>query len=250
MAVKRSHSGSRILAVFDAVAANQPIGVSALARLLDDDKSAIQRALMTLADEGWIRASSEPPTRWEVTAHILALAYAAYGSDDLRRRARPVLERLRDETGETVLLVVPDIHNFVIADVVESRQVLRMVPHVGDLVTARNTATGRAMLPFMSDEQQLAMLGEAVDETLLAGFETTRAYGYAVSEGEINAAATNIAAPIFDVAKQAVAAIVVCGPRERFDASLHASVGRQLINAAQELCTARVQATKARAPRV
>lgn len=235
MSVKRSHSGSRILAVFDAIAANQPIGVSALARLLDDDKSAIQRALMTLADEGWIRASSEPPTRWEVTAHILALAYAAYGSDDLRRRARPVLERLRDETGETVLLVVPDIHNFVIADVVESRQVLRLVPHVGDLVTARNTATGRAMLPYMNDEQQLAMLGETIDETLLASFETTRAQGYAVSEGEINVGATNIAAPIFELSGRPIAAVLVCGPRERVQPSLYDTHGAALLRAVKEL---------------
>ena len=235
MSVKRSHSGSRILAVFDAIAANQPIGVSALARLLDDDKSAIQRALMTLADEGWIRASSEPPTRWEVTAHILALAYSAYGSDDLRRRARPVLERLRDETGETVLLVVPDIHNFVIADVVESRQILRLVPHVGDLVTARNTATGRAMLPYMSDEQQSAMLGQAPDEALLASFDAIRAHGYSISEGEINAAATNIAAPVFELSGRPIAAVLVCGPRERLQSSLYETIGAALLLAVKEL---------------
>ncbi len=235
MSVKRSHSGSRILAVFDAIAVHQPVGVSALARLLDDDKSAIQRALMTLADAGWIRPSSEPPTRWEVTAHILALAYAAYGSNDLRRRARPVLERLRDETGETVLLVVPDIHNFVIADVIESRQVLRMVPHVGDLVTARNTATGRALLPFMSAEQQVTMLGQAPDRELLASLEATRANGYAVSEGEINAAATNLAAPVFELSGNPVGAVLVCGPRERLQPSLYEAVGAALLRAVKEL---------------
>lgn len=235
MSVKRSHSGSRILAVFDAIAVNQPIGVSALARLLDDDKSAIQRALMTLADEGWIRASSEPPTRWEVTAHILALAYAAYGSNDLRRRARPVLERLRDETGETVLLVVPDLHNFVIADVIESRQVLRMVPHVGDMVTARNTATARAMLPFMNEEQRLAMLGQEPDQELLASFDAMYAQGYAVSEGEINAAATNLAAPIFELSGNPIAAVLVCGPRERLQPSSYDTLGAALLRAVKEL---------------
>ena len=53
-------------------------------------------ALMTLADEGWIRPSSEPPTRWEVTARILSVAHAAHGGNDLRRRARARLEQLRD----------------------------------------------------------------------------------------------------------------------------------------------------------
>jgi IclR family acetate operon transcriptional repressor len=142
VAIKRSHSGSRVLAVLEAIASHQPIGVSALARLLDEDKSAMQRTLMTLADEGWIRAVRELPVRWEVTARILAVANAAQGNNDLRQRARPFLEKLRDDSGETVLLVLPDQQNFVIADVAESREILRLVPSIGDVVSARNTATG------------------------------------------------------------------------------------------------------------
>ena len=235
MAVKRSHSGSRILSVLEAIASQQPIGVSALARLLDEDKSAIQRALMTLADEGWIRTVSEPPTRWELTAHILAVAYAAHGSNDLRRRARPLLERLRDDTGETVLLVLPDAKNFVIADVIESRQMLRMVPDIGDVIAPRNTATGRALLAYMARAAQIDMLGAEPDAQLLAGFAATRACGYAISEGETNPLATNIAAPIFENDGSAVAAIVVCGPRERISPSLHDTIAETLLRAAREL---------------
>ena len=63
MAVKRSQSASRVLSVLELIASRQPIGVSALAKLLDEDKSAVQRAIMTLADAGWIRIAPEPPTR-------------------------------------------------------------------------------------------------------------------------------------------------------------------------------------------
>jgi IclR family transcriptional regulator, acetate operon repressor len=190
---------------------------------------------MTLADEGWIRTTSEPPTRWEVTAHILAVANAAQGSNDLRRRARPILERLRDETDETVLLVLPDLKNFVVSDVIESRQILRMVPHVGVLVAARNTATGRAMLPFMDAERRTALLGAEADQQLLDSFELTRHRGYAISEGEINVAASNVAAPIFEFNGRPTAAIVVCGPRERLKPSLHSAIGAMIVRAAQEL---------------
>lgn len=235
MAVKRSHSGSRILSVLEAIASQQPIGVTALARLLDEDKSAIQRALMTLADAGWIRTVSEPPTRWELTAHILAVAYAAHGSNDLRRRARPILERLRDDTNETVLLALPDIKKFVIADVIESRQMLRMVPDIGDVIAPRNTATGRAMLAFMQREQQIDMLGGEPEHALLDGLVLTRERGYAISEGETNPLATNIAAPIFEMDGNVVAAIVVCGPRERLQADTHAGIGAALLQATREL---------------
>lgn len=235
MSIKRTHSGSRVLAVLEAIAGHQPIGVRALARLLDQDKSAVQRAVMTLADGGWIRTTSEPPVRWEVSAHILAVAHAAHGSNDLRRRARPILERLRDETGETVLLVAPDVKNFVIADVIESRQALRMAPNVGTLVSAVNTATGRAVLPFMDTERQTQLLGAQPDKQMLDSFEATRQRGYAISEGEIDAAVTNLAAAIFEFDGLPVGAIVVCAPRDRLPPSLHDSIGELAGRAAKEL---------------
>jgi IclR family acetate operon transcriptional repressor len=240
VAVKRSHSGSRVLTVLEAIAGHQPIGIRALGRLLGEDKSAIQRAVMTLADAGWIRMARQPPARWEVSARILAVAHTAQGSHDLRRRARPLLEQLRDETRETLLLVVPDVQCFVIADVVESRQVLRMVPHVGTIVDARNTATGRALLPFMDAAQQSALLGSEPDAALVRGFASTREHGYAVSDGETNPSALNIAAAIVEYDGSPAGAIVLTAPRERVPAPLQERFGRTLAAAAQELSRRRL----------
>jgi IclR family acetate operon transcriptional repressor len=145
--IKRSRSGSRILAVLETIARHQPVGVSELARVLAQDKSAVQRAIMTLADEGWVQASPGKPTRWELSGHIYAVANMGYGNNDLRRRARRALEQLRDDCGETVLLNVPDVRRFVVVDVVESRQNVRAAPQIGTLVPVRGSATARAMLP-------------------------------------------------------------------------------------------------------
>jgi len=238
MPVKHSHSGSRVLAVLEAIATHQPIGVRALARLLEIDLSAMQRTLKTLEVEGWIRPTREPPVRWEVTARILLVANAAQGSNDLRRRARPLLEALRDDTGETVLLVVLEGQRFVIADVVESRQVLRLVPQIGTPVQARDTATARAVLPYLDDAQQAVLLGAEPDADSRAAFEATRRRAYAVSDGEINPAASNIAAPIFELDGAPVGAIVVLGPRERLTPALHATVGAKVLAAARELSRA------------
>ena len=108
MAVKWSQSASRVLAILEKIAAYQPVGITELARLVDADKSAVQRALMTLARDGWIRVAPGKARRWEVTERIQALAHLALGSHDLRHRARPVLQALRDKTGESVLLNVPN----------------------------------------------------------------------------------------------------------------------------------------------
>ena len=235
MSVKRSQSGSRVLNVLETIASHQPIGVRALGRLLEEDKSAIQRALMTLADDGWIRPTRETQIRWELTARILTVANNSQGNNDLRKRARPLLERLRDDCGETVLLVLPDQQRFVIADVIESRQVLRMVPELGYPVAAHNTSTGRAMLPYLGMKRWLELLGKEPDATMLAGFEATRRLGYAISDGEINPAASSIASAILERDGSAIGAVVVTAPKERIDATALNRIGQMLALTARDL---------------
>ena len=169
MTVKRSQSAARVLAVLECVARHQPVGVSELARTMKVDKSAVQRAVMTLADEGWIRTTSATPSKWQLTAHILAVAHLGHMRNDLRQRARGALEALRDESGETVLLVVPDIRRFVVIDALESRNMLRTVPQLGLAVPVRQSATSRAVLPYMSRDQQIDLLGEVPDARLHNG---------------------------------------------------------------------------------
>lgn len=235
MAVKRSSSAARVLRVFEHTAARQPIGVSALAKLLDEDKSAVQRAVMTLADAGWIRIAPEPPTRWELTAHIFTIAHLPDSANDLRERARRSLDALRDETDETVFLAIPDLRRFVVVGVAESEQMLRMALRVGQIIPVRESATGRAMLPHFSPEQQAAMLGAAPDAADLADFAATCRQGYGLSVGDVMPGSTNLAAPIFDGAGQPMAAIAISGPSERITAARHARIGALLVEAGRRL---------------
>lgn len=232
MTVKRSRSATRVLSVLEAIAHHQPVGVSELARVLEDDKSAVQRAIMTLADSGWIEATPSTPRRWHLTAHILTVAHAAYKGNDLLTRAKAALINLRNQTNETVLLTVPDIRGFVVIDVVESNQLLRTVPHLGMAVPARGSATSRAILPYMSPQQQAEILGEPPDDELRAHLDRTLECGYAISEGGVLEGSTNIAAPIFESDGQPVAAIVVSAPSDRFPAGNHDNVGNLVVQAA------------------
>ena len=235
MTVKRSQSASRVLAVLETIARHQPIGVSTLARELGADKSAVQRAIMTLADDGWIHPAAGAPTRWQLTARILAVAHMGHSANDLRQRARSTLEALRDESGETVLLTVQDMLGFVVIEAIESRHMLRTVPHIGMAVPARGSATARAMLPYMTQERQTQLLGKPPDAALLNVFAVTRTRGYSVSEGEVTAGATTIAAPILEVDGRPSAAIVVSAPSGRMPASNHGRIGAMVCRAARSL---------------
>lgn len=239
MAVKRAQSVSRALAILDLIAARQPIGVSALARLLDEDRSAVQRAVATLADAGWIRMAPEPPTRWELSAHIFTIAHLPYSSASLRERARGILEDLRDKTGETVFLAIPDVARFIIIEAAESPHMLRAASRVGQVIMPGESATSRAVLPYFDARRQAAMLGRAPDVSDLAEFAATRARGYGLSAGDVAPGATNLAAAIFDTRGEPIAALTVSGPSDRLPPERHDEVGALVTRGAAALSGAR-----------
>ena len=235
MSVKRSQSALRVLTVLEGIARHQPIGVSELARVIEDDKSAVQRAIMTLADGGWIRMALGASAKWQLTAHILAVAHMGNASNDLRQRVRGTLEALRDATEETVLLTVPDVRRFVVIDAAESRHVLRTVHRIGVDVPVNGSATGRAILPYMSPEQQCEFLGGPPNARLLAELAETRKRGYAVSIGGVLEGSTSIAAPILESEGHPIGAMVVSGPSERLPVKRHAKIGQTVLEAVRSL---------------
>lgn len=235
MSVKTSQSGARILLALERIAENQPLGVSGLARALDTNLAAAQRAIATLAEQGWIRPAEGRPVRWELTGHIHTVAQHAYGSHDLRRRARGALEELWRETGESVLLIVPDDRRFIVADVLESRHFLRSAPPIGLVVPPRASATAWAMLPYMSPERQLDFLDVPPDAAMEREFAATLARGYAISRGDVFAGSTNLAAPIFELGGRPIGAILISVPNDRAGKEVEARLGSLVLNTARGL---------------
>jgi len=235
LAVKRSSSAARMLSVFEALAQAQPIGVSALARRLDADKSAIQRDLMTLADAGWIRNPPGASGQWELAPHVLTLARPPHSSDRLRLLARPHLDRLRIETGETAYLAIPDGDHFIVLAAAESDHPLRIVSAIGIEIPMRGSATGRAVLPYLAPDEQARLWGGEVPADLACEFALARDRGYAVNDEEIQAGAVAIAAPVLDPAGQPIATFVLTGPAERLGPERRERFGPMLGRAARQL---------------
>jgi IclR family transcriptional regulator, acetate operon repressor len=235
MPVKPSQSAARVLSALERIAQNQPLGVSDLARLLDTNIAAAQRDIATLAEQGWIRTASGMPAKWELTAHIHSVAQHAYGNHDLRRRARGALQALWKETGESVLLNVPDGNKFIVIDVLESPHYVRSAPPIGLVVAARGSATARAMLPYMTPAQQFEFLGEPPDATMIREFSETVARGYAVSRGDVFAGSTNIAAPIFEMDGSPIGVVLISVPNDRASAQEEARLGAMVLATASRL---------------
>lgn len=234
MAVKGSSTAARVLVVFEAVAANEPVGVAALSRMLGMDKSAVQRALVTLAEQGWIQAREDQFTRWETSPRILSIAHSSRTKADLRHTIQQVLEQLAAQTGETAIFNEPVGPNLVVSQVAESAQPLRMAPRVGAVIPARDSATGQILLPYLSTERQAELLGAPPDADFVAHLDACRTRGYAASNG-VNEPSMTIAAPVFDVGGRPFGAVAISGPAERMPGDSHPGTAELVCQAANLL---------------
>lgn len=234
MTVKPVRAAERVLATLEALAEHQPIGVGALARVLGDDKSAVQRALVTLAATGWIRPDGSDQTRWELTTRALVVAHHVQRRSGLRQHARPTLEALRDETGETIILAVPDAHRVVIIDVVESRHLVRTAPHVGMVIPPATSATGQAILAAMDDKQRRAF-DDGLPQQVLDELARVRARGWSLNADDVANGATSVGAAILDADGRPIGGIAVSGISSRMPTDVQQEMGELVAEAAVAL---------------
>lgn len=147
--------------------------------------------------------------------------------------ARPVLQRLAEETGETTILGVlaPDEDAVVYVDKIETRTALRFAATIGDRRPLYCTSTGRILLAFQpaaAIERYLARARLAKltpltitdKRSLRAVLARVREEGLASIIGEATEGSYGIAAPVRDGSGAVIASIVLAGPIARITAKM------------------------------
>ena len=82
---------------------------------------------------------------------LIQLASRSWGRSELRLAAVDELKRLRDLTGETVHLAVPNGTSMVYIEKLESPSAVRMASRIGTSVSLHSTAVGKAYLAALDD---------------------------------------------------------------------------------------------------
>ena len=199
--------------------------------------STAHRLLAMLAYHGFVQ--QEPVTRAYIAGPALVeVGLAVVGSLNVREQARPVMEELAAELGETVHLGVLEGTQVRYVDGVESERALRVVARTGTLAPAHCTSLGKALLAQMTDEQ-VADLYPTSSEPFPARTENsvttqtklmkeiarTRERGYAVNSGETEEDVGSVAIAFRDFAGRP-AAIAVAAPTSRLSAQRISRIGQ------------------------
>lgn len=209
----------RSIAILQSFTAEQPLmSVIELQRKVGLSRPTLYRLLHTLASRGLIQPEGDPQ-RFRLAHGVMSLAHVWLKALDVVHVARPILEELRDRTGETAALFrVQEDRGICILEC-ESRHVLSISRGIGDSLTLAQGATGKAMLAFMEPQRQSEFLARLPRDASRAQLEdalrVTKRRGYGTSRGEIFLGAVAVAAPYFDHRGRVVGSVGIYGPSVR-----------------------------------
>ncbi len=227
---QRVQSLDRALDLIEALAGADELGVSELAAQTGLVPSTTHRLLATLVARGYV-AQNPVSGRYLLGYKLLELTS---GLQDrmarLRTAARPHLEAIQDETGETTNLCVLEGRNVVYVDSVSGTRSVRLFTDIGYAIPAHTSGAGKALLAWRDPVDVEALLGGAplsasTPRTLTSmaalqeDLAKIRRRGYSTDNEEHELGVGCVATPILDRAGAPLAAISVSGPTTRI---LHA----------------------------
>jgi DNA-binding IclR family transcriptional regulator len=207
-------------------------------------KTILYRLLATLEARAFVER--DPRTRvYRVGPRLRQLASWDDEIQLLLRTAAPESRLLVDRHHETVWLAVQKGYEVVGIDQVEGPHVLRASLPPGARNPLYRTAPGKAILAFLSLEDQERVMEDARErEPALAArvareLATIRRSGYAESDSELYAGVAGMSAPIFDWRGSVMASIGLVGPSTRLTHRWRIEVAPEVVGAASRI-TARM----------
>jgi IclR family acetate operon transcriptional repressor len=209
----------RLVAILDAVSASpHPASAAEVAETTGLSMSTASRLLIEFAEAGLLHRS-ERDRRYTLGPKIYALSRAAESGLELESIGRPLLERLRDDFGETVSMHVLRGRQRVCVVEVPSPQPLRRVIPVGTAEPVTGSATGAVLLCDTSTEELTELLEDLPPERR-GWFRDLVSHaarnGWVIDESGWIPDLTGVSAPI-RVGGKVRAAVSISGPSSRFD---------------------------------
>jgi IclR family acetate operon transcriptional repressor len=220
------------------------LGVSALARELGLSKAVVHRILQTLVHRGLL--TSDLSTReYHLGPAAAALGARSLRESDLRTVAMPVLRELQQATGETTTVSALVPGGRVYLDQVESVKEIKMTVEVGRRFPLHAGSSSTCILAFLPTAQQDEVLAGRLDaltprtvvepDELRDRLREVVRTGVAQSDGERQAGAGSVAAPVFGVDGSVQGAVSVCGPADRVGPAVRERYVPLLVEAADRI---------------
>lgn len=236
---------ARTLDLYETFArARRPLTLSELAREIAVAPSSCFELVGTLRDRGYLYGLGDRralyPTR-RMMDNVLAIAE----HEPHIGRIAPRLDRLRDETRETVILGRRQGDAVVYLTIAEGRQTVRYTAQVGDIKPLHSSAIGKVFLSALEGGERRALIErlprpKMTDATLCdpdalcADIEAGLRRGYQMTRGENVADVMAVAMPLMAGGDRF--GVCIAGPMHRMgvDCARHVTALRSAVNELEE----------------
>src|SRR5919199_1962207 len=214
--------------------AEPELGVTELARRLKLQKSPVSRLLSTLEAGGFVQQDPRSG-RYRLGLQLAALAGLALTQYELRDVARPLLQELAVQSGETTTISVLDDDWAVNIDQVLAPNPVKHLGWIGRRLPLHCTAAGRPLLAHLPAPAIDRILSRPLERytprtitnplLLRRELEQVRQVGYAIAQEEYEAELSAVGAVVRDHRGDPVASITISGPSYRLPAQRLQSLG-------------------------
>lgn len=201
-------------------AAEHPLTLTEASDVLGVHKSTALRILQTLEAARFVRKTGAGT--YVFGSGLIELSELALGSMDLRQFASAHLRRLQRQTGHTVHLAQLTGDEIIYIDKVDSPafDAVKLPSRIGRAVSLYASAVGKVILSYLPKEERDRLLAhvpfERYTETTVADRESLETeladvseQGWAIDNGEHDAYAMCVAAPIRDSRGKVIAAVSI-----------------------------------------
>jgi DNA-binding IclR family transcriptional regulator len=216
-----------------------------ICRTLKLHKSTAHRLMMVLEQHRLVDKSPDTG-RYRLGLKLFELGSKAIGALDLRRHAKPYLDRLQRDLGETVFFCLLDDGQVFYIEKIESQQSVRTNCTVGSRAPAYCTAVGKAMLAELTEAEVNQIVRRwglkaitpntiTTNSALKAELKAIRCRGYAIDNEEKELGLRCVSAAVRGDSGKLLAALSVSGPAFRVTEDRVPKIGTAVMQAAGDL---------------
>ncbi len=205
------------------VFADKNLGVTELSNILGLHKSTVYRLLATLGYRGYVEQDENG--KYKVGLKLFEMGGIVLNKMDLRKRIKPYLIKLQQETSETIHLGILDNKEIVYIDKEETTETIRMYSEVGRRVAAYCTSLGKVLMAYQNIDIHKLYKGDKLcqytantitkKDLLKKHLQKIKEQGYAIDDQEQELGIRCIGGPIFNYNGKIIAAFSIAGPTTR-----------------------------------
>jgi DNA-binding IclR family transcriptional regulator len=237
-------SVDRAVSVMELLARRGSVGVTEVANEIGIHKSTAYRLLTTLRARGLVEQDATTE-QYRLGFALVLLASTVTADLDVLRCARPVCERLSEQTHETVTVAVLEDDDAVVIHQTVSKSSALSVDWTGRHTPIHATAAGQIFLSHMPEDQRRRILRGPLERftentlfapaTLEERARETRDRGYGSTVEELEIGLNAVGVPVHSSDGAVVATVSVSGPAFRLPAEDIPEVAKVVKDAASEI---------------